>query len=124
MTNSKIFSKAWKLARKGAKNFGGSVRSYFAESLRTIHAANAIEATINKSRFEELTAQPELTREDAIELAAYQASEAKASFMRTLQVDQAERHEEMLALISELNVVSCNAVISNSYTRGIVILKR
>jgi hypothetical protein len=43
--------------------------------------------------------------------------------MRTLQTDQAERHEEMLALISELNVVSCNAVICNSYTRGIVILK-
>lgn len=123
MTNSKIFSKAWKLARKGAKKFGGSVKSYFAESLRTINAANAIEATINKSRFEELTTQSELTREEAIELAAYHASEAKASFMRTLQAEQAERHEEMLAILSELNVVSSNAIISNSYTRGIVILK-
>lgn len=123
MTHSRIFSKAWKLARKGAKKYGSNVKSYFAESLRTIHAANALDATINQSRFVALAGQPDLTREDAIELASYQAAEAKASFMRTLQAEQAERHKEMMALIAELNVVSSRAIISNSYTRGIVILK-
>jgi hypothetical protein len=123
VTHSKIFSKAWKLARKGAKKYGGNVKSYFAESLRTIHAANELDATIDQSRFVALAGQPNLTREDAIELASYQAAEAKASFMRTLQAEQAERHKEMMALIAELNVVSSSAIISNSYTRGIVILK-
>ena len=123
MTHSKIFSKAWKLARRGAKKYGGNVKSYFAESLRTIHAANAIDATINQSRFEALAGQPELTREDAIELASYQAAEAKASFMRTLQAEQEERHKEMVALVDELSIASRNAIICNSYTRGIVILK-
>ncbi|WP_316543948.1 hypothetical protein [Klebsiella grimontii] len=111
MTHSKIFSKAWKLARRGAKKYGGNVKSYFAESLRTIHAANAIDATINQSRFEALAGQPELTREDAIELASYQAAEAKASFMRTLQAEQEERHKEMVALVAELSIASRNAII-------------
>lgn len=123
MNNKKTFSKAWKLARKGAKKFGGGAEHYFSESLRIVYAANAIDATINQSRFEALAGKPELTREDAIELASYQAAEAKASFMRTMQADQAERHEKMIALIAELNAVSCNAIISNSYLRGIVILK-
>lgn len=123
MTHSKIFFKAWKLARKGAKKYGGNVRSYFAESLRTIHTANTIDATINQSRFVALAGQPDLTSEEAIELASYQAAEAKASFMRTLQSGQAERHKEMVALIAELNIASRNAIICNSYTRGINILK-
>ena len=123
MNNKKTFAKAWKLARKGAKKFGGTAKSYFSESLRIIYAANAIDSTINQSRFEALAGQPELTREDAIELASYQAAESKASFMRTMSAEYNERHNDLMALITELNAVSARAIISNSYTRGIVILK-
>ena len=91
MNNKKTFAKAWKLARKGVKKFGGSVKSYFAESLRIVYAANAIDATINQYRLEVLSGQSELNREEAIELASYQAAEAKASFMRTMGAEYDDR---------------------------------
>lgn len=31
-----LFTKAWRLARKGAKRYGGSARSYFAAALRFV----------------------------------------------------------------------------------------
>lgn len=37
-TMSTIMKGAWKLARRGAKKFGGSAREYFAESLKTVWA--------------------------------------------------------------------------------------
>ena len=37
-TMRKIMKCAWKLARSGAKKFGGSVKEYFSESLKTVWA--------------------------------------------------------------------------------------
>lgn len=34
MTKSVLFSNAWKIAKKGAKEFGGSAREYFSEALK------------------------------------------------------------------------------------------
>ena len=37
LSKSEIFKKAWELARKGQKRFGGEVKEYFAESLRQVY---------------------------------------------------------------------------------------
>jgi len=125
MTNSKIFSKAWKLARKGAKKFGGSVKAYFDDSLRRVHAANAARAAINEARYEALCGKPSLSTHDAAELATYHAAEALAMSMVTMHPEEhIEMHKKYTALISELNSLYYDAVISNSYTNGIVILKK
>lgn len=122
MTNSKVFAKAWKLARKGSRKFGGSVKSYFAESLRTIYAANKIESTINAERYEALKGVSRPTRHEAIELAGYHAAKHLAFSMRMLSDEHAAQHAEMLVLIDTLKKSSDNAIIVNSYMRGISIL--
>lgn len=38
MTNAKIFSAAWTVAKQGAAKFGGSSKDYFAESLKMVYA--------------------------------------------------------------------------------------
>lgn len=37
MNKSRLFKEAWKIAKNGQKKFGGSVKEYFAESLKMAH---------------------------------------------------------------------------------------
>lgn len=123
MNKSKTFSKAWKLARKGAKKFGGTAKSYFSASLHIIYEANKLMDTIDMNRFEMLNSQPKLSRDEALELAAYQATESKASFMRTMNTEFERQFEESTILIANLTSTSSAAMIYNDYLTGIVILK-
>lgn len=125
MSRSKIFVRAWKLARKGANKFGGSAREYFADSLRRVYAANAARSTINNVRYEALRGKPTLSPGDAVELATYHAAEALAMSLLTMHPQEhLEMHQKYSALIPELAALYYDAIISNSYTNGIVIMRR
>lgn len=50
MTKSEIFTAAWELAERGALDFGGSKKEYFAESLRIVLADNAKMASVEEGQ--------------------------------------------------------------------------
>lgn len=63
-SKSTLFAAAWNAARQGAAKFGGSVRSYFAESLRLAHAFFKSQAAKRAAAFakvEKTTAQKVIT---------------------------------------------------------------
>lgn len=50
MTKSEIFTAAWELAERGATDFGGSKKEYFAEALKIVHADNAKMASVEEGQ--------------------------------------------------------------------------
>ncbi|QCT21777.1 hypothetical protein FEM41_20020 [Jejubacter calystegiae] len=113
MTKSEIFERAWKLSRRGAKNFGGNAKQYFPEALKAVFESIKVEARINHDRREALSSKRKYTRDEAVEILGYQADYNLMMWLRTGRQYRLDAHNEQIELIQTVSALSDNAVLLN-----------